>query len=173
MECLQTISVVHRALGDNGALPPDVLHDLEHLLPHGGAGGENLDVVRRQLYSALKTVIKIGWNIMSCHLESSDIFSRCHVVLIVGPLAGGERQEVGGHLDNVKELPGVFRHEVVELGPQLKLGEGGQAELDGVGPGQGEQLRGHPRLHVLGHLKIKYSLLSRLIFIMMIFIPCH
>ena len=55
-----TISVVHRALGDNGALPPDVLHDLEHLLPHGGAGGENLDVVRRQLYSALKTVIKIG-----------------------------------------------------------------------------------------------------------------
>ena len=44
----------------NGALPPDVLHDLEHLLPHGGAGGENLVVVRRQLYSALKTVIKIG-----------------------------------------------------------------------------------------------------------------
>ena len=115
MECLQTISIVHRALGDNGALPPDVLHDLEHLLPHGGAGGENLDVVRRQLYSALKTVIKIGYNIMSCHLESSDIFSRCHVVLIVGPLAGGERQEVGGHLDNVKELPGVFRHEVIEV----------------------------------------------------------
>ena len=52
---------------------------------------------------------------MSCHLESSDIFSRCHVVLIVGPLAGGERQEVGGHLDNVKELPGVFRHEVIEV----------------------------------------------------------
>ena len=57
MECLQTISVVHRALGDD---EPDLLHDLEHLLPHGGAGGENLDVVRRQLYSALKTVIKIG-----------------------------------------------------------------------------------------------------------------
>ena len=52
---------------------------------------------------------------MSCHLESSDIFSRCHVVLVVGPLAGGERQEVGGYLDNVKELPGVFRHEVVEV----------------------------------------------------------
>ena len=52
---------------------------------------------------------------MSCHLESSDIFSRCHVVLVVGPLAGGERQEVGGHLDNVKELPGVFRHEVIEV----------------------------------------------------------
>ena len=163
MECLQTISVVHRALGDNGALPPDVLHDLEHLLPHGGAGGENLDVVRRQLYSALKTVIKIGYNIMSCHLESSDIFSRCHVVLVVGPLAGGERQEVGGHLDNVEELPGVRRHEVVELGRQLELGEGGQAELDGVGPGQGQQLCCHSRLHVLGHLTIKYNLLSRLI----------
>ena len=60
MESLQTISLIHRALGDDGPLPPDVLHDLEHLLPHGGAGGENLDVVRRQLYSALKTVIKIG-----------------------------------------------------------------------------------------------------------------
>ena len=69
MECLQTISVVHRALGDDGPLPPDVLHDLEHLLPHGGAGGDNLHVVRREFYSALRhivcdltiiTVIKIG-----------------------------------------------------------------------------------------------------------------
>ena len=69
MECLQTISVVHRALGDDGPLPPDVLHDLEHLLPHGGACGDNLDVVGREFNSALRhivcdltiiTVIKIG-----------------------------------------------------------------------------------------------------------------
>ena len=57
MECLQTISVVHRALGDNGALPPDVLHDLEHLLPHGGVGSENLHVVRCQLHAALRDIV--------------------------------------------------------------------------------------------------------------------
>ena len=108
---------------------------------------------------------------MSCHLESSDIFSRCHVVLVVGPLTGGERQEVGGHLDNVEGLSGVFRHEVVELGRQLELGEVGQAELDG--PWQGQQLRGYLRIHILGHLTIKYNLLSQLISIMMIFIPCQ